>query len=145
MHVATHGVLNVRSPMFSRLELMRAAGSRASFEDDGRLEVHELLDLTIRSPLVFLSGCETGAGAAWSTSFARGEDYATLAEAFLFAGARHRCFDLVANRGPKRRGVCDGFYKEVGRRPPVEALARAQRALLKDPDTRRHTTGRRTR
>ena len=72
--------------MFSRLELSRVAGTRA--EDDGRLEVHELLGLTIRSPLVFLSGCETGAQQEWLDDPVRGTGDLTLAQAVLSAGAR---------------------------------------------------------
>ena len=74
--------MNSRNSLFSRIELTPGSGEPG---DDGRLEVHELLRLRIRSPLVFLSGCETGVGAAWSNQFARGEDYATLAQAFLYA------------------------------------------------------------
>src|SRR4051794_4635784 len=87
VHVATHGVMNARNPLFSRLEL--AVQENGSGENNGRLEVHELLDLHFRSPLVFLSGCETGLGAAWSTQFEAGQDYTTIAQALLFAGARN--------------------------------------------------------
>jgi CHAT domain-containing protein len=58
VHVASHAVLNTGAPMFSRIELARSDG--AATEDDGRLEVRELLDLAIRSPLVFLSGFRGG-------------------------------------------------------------------------------------
>lgn len=137
VHVATHGILNPRSPMFSRLDVARAqAGPDGAVpaDDDGRLEVHELLDLTIRSPLVFLSGCETGAGAAWSTSFNRGDDYATLAEAFLFAGARNVVSTLwrIDDRGAAV--FASAFYREAADRSPTEALARAQRAMIADPE-----------
>ena len=50
--------------------------------------MHEVLGLEIRSPLVFLSGCETGLGPGASRRYSPGEDYATLAAAFLTAGAR---------------------------------------------------------
>jgi hypothetical protein len=60
VHVATHGVLNGVNPLFSRIELVR--GRSPSPDNDGRLEVHEVLGLEIHSPLVFLSGCETGLG-----------------------------------------------------------------------------------
>jgi CHAT domain-containing protein/tetratricopeptide (TPR) repeat protein len=136
VHVATHGILNPRSPMFSRLELARPSTGDgfAPTDDDGRLEVHELLDLTIRSPLVFLSGCETGLGPAGSTSFARGEDYATLAEAFLFAGARNVVSTLwrIEDRGAA--GFARAFYNAAAHQEPVEALATAQRTLIGDPE-----------
>ncbi len=131
VHVATHGVMNPRNPMFSRLALAPGNGGSG---DDGRLEVHELLGLQISAPLVFLSGCETGVGAAWSTGFTRGEDYATLAQAFLYAGARNVLATLwpIGDRGAAvfaRR-----FYAHLEELAPPEALAAAQRDLLRDPD-----------
>jgi CHAT domain-containing protein len=137
VHVATHGVFNPRSPMFSRLEVARPSVSRGeqfSGDDDGRLEVHELLDLTIHSPLVFLSGCETGVGAAWSTSFVRGEDYATLAEAFQFAGARNVVSTLWRIEDRSAAVFATRFYAEALRGSPVDALAVAQRAMVADRD-----------
>jgi CHAT domain-containing protein len=127
VHVATHGVMNVRNPMFSRIELARGAEGP---EDDGRLEVHELLDLRIRSPLVFLSGCETGVGAAWSTRFARGEDYATLAQAFLYAGAGGVMATLWRIRDAGGAAFAETFYARLVSQPPADALAAAQRDLL---------------
>jgi len=136
VHIATHGILNPASPMFTRLEVARPAVKRdasAPADDDGRLEVHELLDLTIRSPLVFLSGCETGVGPAWSTSFARGDDYATLAEAFMFAGARNvvSTFWRIEDRGAA--AFATAFYASASGHDPVEALAMAQRRMATDP------------
>lgn len=134
VHVATHGFMNARSPMFSRLELARPPADSVPFDNDGRLEVHELLDLQVRSPLVFLSGCETGVGAAWSTSFMRGEDYATLAAAFLFAGARNVVSTLwrIEDRGAA--AFATAFYQELASRNPAEALARAQRSMIAAPE-----------
>jgi len=131
VHLATHGVMNPRNPMFSRLALAPGSGGSG---DDGRLEVHELLGLQLSGPLVFLSGCETGVGAAWSTGFTRGEDYATLAQAFLYAGARNVLATLwpIGDRGAAvfaRR-----FYAHLEELAPPEALAAAQRDLLRDPD-----------
>jgi CHAT domain-containing protein len=129
VHVATHGVMNPRNPMFSRLELARGNGTPG---DDGRLEVHELLGLRIRAPIVFLSGCETGVGGAWSTEFERGEDYATLAQAFLYAGAGSVVATLWRIGDEGAAAFAQRFYTELGTMEPAEALARAQRAMLRD-------------
>jgi tetratricopeptide (TPR) repeat protein len=127
VHLATHGELNPRNPMFSWLET--APGRRDDPGDDGRLEVHEILGLRVRSPLVFLSGCETGLGAAWSTGFAPGEDFATLARAFLYAGARNVVATLwrVDDRGAA--AFAEEYYRRLEAEGPVDALAGAQRAL----------------
>jgi CHAT domain-containing protein len=133
VHVATHGTLNARSPMFSRLELARATSASPELDDDGALEVRELLDMPIRSPLVYLSGCETGTGAAWSTSYMRGDDYTTLAAAFLFAGARDVVSTLwrIEDRGASVFATT--FYRELASRSPAAALAGAQRSLIANP------------
>jgi CHAT domain-containing protein/tetratricopeptide (TPR) repeat protein len=127
-HVATHGVLNVRNPMFSRIQLAR--GTRDEARDDGRLEVHEVLSIPIASPLVFLSGCETGAGVAWRTEYSRGEDYATLAQAFLFAGARNVVATLWRIDDMGGAVFAERFYENLRRFGPSEALARAQRGMI---------------
>jgi CHAT domain-containing protein len=127
VHAATHGVLNPHNPLFSRIEL---AGSGTDPGDDGRLEVHELLDLSVTSPLVFLSGCETGLGVAGSTDFARGEDFATLGQAFLFAGASNVVATLWRVEDEGAAAFAERFYNSVGSVGPAEALARAQRHLL---------------
>ncbi|HEY8256445.1 MAG TPA: CHAT domain-containing protein [Gemmatimonadales bacterium] len=131
VHLATHGELNPRNPMFSRLET--AEGSGQDPANDGRLEVHEILGLRIRSPLVFLSGCETGLGAAWSSDFAPGEDFATLARAFLYAGARNVVATLWRVDDTGAAELATRFYQHFPAGPAAEALASAQRALLADP------------
>lgn len=127
VHVATHGVMNARHPMFSRLDL---AGDAGVGSDDGRLEVHELLELRVASPLVFLSGCETGLGPSWSTGFARGEDYATLAQAFLYAGADNVVATLWPVSDAGAAVFAEDFYRALRGADPVRAIAEAQRALL---------------
>jgi CHAT domain-containing protein len=131
VHVATHAVLNQTNPMFSRIEL--SPGKRTSSDDDGSLDVHELLRIPVNNNLVYLSGCETGAGAAWSTSFRRGQDYATLSQAMLYAGAQNvvatlwRIDDLGASVFAQR------FYAALATTNPVDALAQAQRQTMRDP------------
>jgi len=130
VHVATHGTMNARNPMFSRIEL--SPGDGPSRSEDGRLEVHEVLGLRITSSLVFLSGCETGLGTAWSTSFDRSEDYATLAQAFLYAGARNVVATLwrVADEGAA--ALAERFYVSLSSLGAADALAAAQRSMIAD-------------
>lgn len=116
--------------MFSRIEL--APEKDRGTADDGRLEVHEVLGLTIRSPLVFLSGCETGLGAAWSTSFDRSEDYATLAQAFLYAGARNVVATLWRVVDESAAEFAEHFYAGLESQAAPDALAAAQRRMLAD-------------
>ena len=131
VHVATHGLMNTDNPMFSSIDL--AQGASGAPDDDGRLEVHELLGLSISSELVFLSGCETGRGGSWSTAFDRAEDYATLAQAFLYAGARNVVATLWRVDDRAAAVLAERFYHELAtRRDPVSALSAAQREVQAD-------------
>src|SRR5688500_14591839 len=49
VHVASHSIVNHASPMFSRVEL--ASPRKRQPDNDGRLEVHELLTMPVRSTL----------------------------------------------------------------------------------------------
>ena len=131
VHLATHGIMNPRNPMFSRIELAPGGGGGGA-NDDGRLEVHELLALRLNGPLVFLSGCDTGLGASWSTTFARGDDYATLAQAFLYAGARTVAATLWRIGDEGAAAFAERFYVNLRTMAPAEAIAQAQRELLRD-------------
>jgi CHAT domain-containing protein len=130
VHVATHGVMNARNPMFSRIELSR--GVTGASADDGRLEVHEVLQLRIRSPLVFLSGCETGAGMTGSTHWSRGEDYATLAQAFLYAGTRNVIATLWRISDDGAASFAGRFYTHLASSSPADALSQTQREMIRD-------------
>jgi CHAT domain-containing protein len=133
VHVASHGALNVENPMFSSLRLATPPSADQRADDNGRLETYEVLSLDIRSRLVFLSGCETALGPAWSTTYSHGDDYATLAQAFLFSGARN----VVATLWPiNDRGAADfarAFYEALASSAPSVALAVAQRAFINNP------------
>jgi CHAT domain-containing protein len=124
VHLAAHGELNPRNPMFSWIEAAPAGRT-----EDGRLEVHEILGLRVRSPLVFLSGCETGLGTVGSTGFVQGEDFATLARAFLYAGARNVVATLWRVDDAGAAAFAGEFYRRLATDGPVEALAEAQRAM----------------
>jgi len=127
VHVATHGILNARNPMFSRIELARPAV--ASPDDDGRLEVHELLGLTIRSPLVFFSGCETGAGTEWTDDPVLGTADLTLAQAVLAAGARQVISTLWRIDDAGAAEFAEEFYRRASTESVAGAFALAQRTL----------------
>jgi CHAT domain-containing protein/tetratricopeptide (TPR) repeat protein len=132
VHVATHGVLNARNPMFSRVELARSR--RRSPENDGRLEVHEVLRLDVRSPLVVLSGCETAAGDDWYGDPSRPAGLSTLAQAFLHAGASNVAATLWRIDDAASAGLVDSFYRADARTDPALALARAQRAMIRSSE-----------
>ncbi|HEX5577046.1 MAG TPA: CHAT domain-containing tetratricopeptide repeat protein, partial [Gemmatimonadaceae bacterium] len=133
LHLATHSVLNVQNPLFSRIELARSSESQPrTSTNDGRVSVHELIAMRTRAPLVFLSGCETALGSAWSSDFMRGEDYATLSQALLYAGARSAIATLWRINDESAAVFAGHFYRSLKSLPPAEALAKAQQNMLID-------------
>ena len=131
VHLATHATMNPGNPLFSRIDLRPGPGR--TLDDDGRLEVHEILELRLSGALVYLSGCETGLGAAWSTQFQPGEDYTTLMQAFLQAGAAAVVGTLWRVRDDGAAALAEAFYRRLPRASPASALADAQRTLLAGP------------
>lgn len=60
VHLATHGILDDVSPMYSHLMLTPLA--EQSSDSDGRLEAWELIDTPLNVDLAVLSACETARG-----------------------------------------------------------------------------------
>jgi CHAT domain-containing protein len=130
VHVASHAVINARNPMFSRIELARPRTAR--LDDDGRLELHEVLGLSVRSPLVFLSGCETGAASEWTDGPVKGTAELTLAQAFLASGAANVILTLWRIDDAGAGEFAKLFYATLGRSSVDEALADTQRRMATD-------------
>lgn len=81
------------------------------------------------------SSSSRGARPAWAsagtTTFDVGEDYATLAQAFLYAGAGSVVSTLWRIEDEGAAAMASLFYGELARGVgPAEALARAQRTMI---------------
>ena len=79
LHFATHAVLDDRSPLYSFMLLARRAGSN---DEDGLLEMWEVLNMNLNADLVTLSACETARG-----SISAGEGMIGMSWAFFVAGS----------------------------------------------------------
>ena len=129
IHIASHGFYNTQNPLFSRMAVGRAHGN--SEVNDGFLELHEILELRTRSPLVFLSGCETGLGVSDGPFGAEVEE-GSLAQAFLVAGAGSVVATLWRVDDSNAVRLTSTFYESLtSGRSPEEALARSQRDAIR--------------
>jgi CHAT domain-containing protein len=124
VHVATHGVIDDRAPLYSALLFAAGGGG-----DDGLLEAREVLDLHLDADLVVLSACDSAGG-----KIGAGEGVVGLSWAFLVAG----CQTLVVAQSPAESRATSRLMVEFHRQlssglSPAESLRRAQLALRKDP------------
>lgn len=130
VHLATHGVLNDRNPLFSYVSLSAPDGA------DGRLEVHDVFGLTLNARLVVLGACQTGAGSGALADVPSGDDWVGLVQAFHNAGASHVIATLWPVDDRATAGFMDRFYRALeGGRSEAGALAEAQRFALRRPES----------
>jgi CHAT domain-containing protein len=130
LHIATYGILNKQNPLFSYVAL--APGG----DDDGRLEVHEVLGLHLTADLVVLSACQTGLGSGALADVPAGDDWVGLTRAFLHAGAARVVATLWPVDDWATAALMERFYgMSSAAADPAHALAEAQRGLLAVPAT----------
>jgi CHAT domain-containing protein len=130
LHLATSGVLNKPNPLFSFVQLARSG------DQDGQLEVHEVLGLSLAADLVVLSACQTGLGSGALADVPAGDEWVGLTRAFLHAGAKNVVATLWPVDDWATAALMERFYglADAGA-DPTHSLALAQRALLKAPAT----------
>jgi CHAT domain-containing protein/tetratricopeptide (TPR) repeat protein len=129
IHIASHGLYNAQNPLFSRIAVGREL--RDSGASDGFLELHEILGIRTRSPLVFLSGCETGLGVG-DGPFGAGVEEGSLAQAFLVAGAENVVATLWRVGDSDAMRLAGTFYGWLASgNSPEDALARTQRDAIR--------------
>ena len=120
LHIATHGVLNKHQPLYSYLLM------RDSPDDDGRLTVNEIFDLSIQSKMVTLSACETALG-----DVTEGDELTGMSRAFLFAGSRIVIVSLWKVDDATTSWLMTRFHQYMQNgRTAGEALASAQRDFI---------------
>src|SRR5579859_1059619 len=132
IHFATHGFFNKTNPLFSGVQLEPDA------QNDGRLEVYEILGLHLRARLVTLSACETALGSGYFTEIPAGDEFVGLTRAFLSAGAATVIATLWEVNDRSTARLMGSFYRSVSENPASLALAIAQRSMLHRDDAHRH-------
>ena len=128
LHLATHGYFNKLNPLLSGLELEPDANN------DGQLELHEILGLQLAAELVTLSACQTGLGSGHFTEIPAGDDFVGLTRAFLYAGSTSVLATLWEVDDSSTAGLMQQFYgglkQSAANEDRATALAQAQRAFL---------------
>jgi CHAT domain-containing protein/tetratricopeptide (TPR) repeat protein len=129
LHLATHGLLDDTSPLYSQLVL---AQPTAGEKDDGLLEAREILDLHLRADLAVLSACETGRGQAGA-----GEGLIGMSWAFFVAGCPATVASQWKVEAASTTRLMLAFHRQLQqKRTPAEALRLAALAQLRRPHER---------
>lgn len=128
IHLATHGVLDNRNPLYSHLSLTKTDGD---VENDGSLEAREIMNMHLNADLAVLSACETGNG-----RISPGEGVIGMSWAFFVAGTRSLLVSQWRVNSASTAQLMKSFYRALAMRPPAghksEALRQASLRLLKD-------------
>ncbi len=123
LHFATHAVTDEANPDRSGVLLAPGAANQ-----DGLLQIREIVDLDLRGRVIVLSACSSNTGA-----MLRGEGVMSLARAFFQAGAHTVVASLWRLRDDEAADFFDRFYRHLGKgRSVAAALQAAQRDMIKN-------------
>lgn len=125
LHLATHGILDPESPLYSRLVFSGSKG-----DDDGYLEAWELMRLKLNARLAVLSACETARGEA-----AQGEGIIGLNWAMFVAGVPSTVVSQWKVEAASSTNLLVAFYRHMKRQPSF-AVALRSAALETKADPR---------
>jgi CHAT domain-containing protein len=125
VHLATHAFFNQANPMFSGLQL------EPSRDDDGRLEVHEILKMRLNASLITLSACGTALAGGRHADVPPGEDFVGLTRAFLATGSSAVLATLWDLNDRAAVPFMEQFYGGYRSMNPYTAVAHAQRQMRK--------------
>lgn len=124
LHLATHGVLHDRWPMYSAV-LLAPSG-----EEDGVVEAREILELELHADLAVLSACDTARG-----SIGAGEGVIGMSWALLMAGCPSAVLSQWKAPSASTSGLMIEFHRQLAKRglTKAESLRQAQLAVRRNP------------
>jgi CHAT domain-containing protein/tetratricopeptide (TPR) repeat protein len=134
LHLATHGILNDASPMYSQIVL---AHNQADTNEDGLLEAWEIMNLELNADLVVLSACETARG-----KLGAGEGMIGLSWALFVAGSPATVVSQWKVESASTTQLMVAFHRNLQtatgkqslKMTKAEAMRRAALKLLKTPN-----------
>ncbi len=103
LHIATHGIMNNKTPELSALYFYNDTSA-----EDNILYASEIYNLRISTDLVVLSSCESGVG-----KLIKGEGLLSISRSFLYAGAENIMFSLWKVSDEATSQLMNHFYSEV--------------------------------
>lgn len=124
IHLATHGVLDNRQPLYSHLLLTK---TESELEYDGLLEAREIMNMDLHADLAVLSACETANG-----RIAPGEGVMGMSWAFFVAGTRSMLVSQWKVNSASTSQLMMNFYQERRANSKAIALQRSAIQLMND-------------
>ncbi len=122
LHFAAHGNVDEAHPARSGIILSRLSDPN----EDGTLQVSEVMQLKLNADLVTLSACRTGLG-----KLLHGEGMIGLTRAFIYAGANSVVVSLWNVNDVATASLMKSFYQNLqSGMPKAEALRQAKLELL---------------
>jgi CHAT domain-containing protein len=122
LHFAAHAVVDPEKP--ERSAVLLAPGAP---DEDGFLQIREIVDLDLDGQVVFLTTCRSASG-----TFIEGEGVLGLARAFFQAGARAVVGSLWPLRDDEAAALMEQFARHLGEgKSLAAALAEARRERIR--------------
>jgi CHAT domain-containing protein len=134
IHLATHGIIDNRQPLYSRLVLTKSEGDP---ENDGLLEAREIMNMSLQADLAVLSACETANG-----TISPGEGVVGMSWAFFVAGTRSLLASQWKVNSASTAELMVNFYKDLNSNQPgtngmkARALRNGTLTIVKNPQYR---------
>jgi CHAT domain-containing protein len=127
LHLAVHGILNDKNPMYSAVVLSQPEGDTT---EDGMLEAWEVMKLDLKADLVVLSACETARG-----KVGNGEGMIGLAWAFFVAGVPTTVASQWSVEAASTTELMVEFHRNLEQhKSKAESLRQAMLKLLKSEE-----------
>jgi CHAT domain-containing protein len=133
LQLATHGILNNASPMYSHIVLAQGA---AGAHEDGLVEAWEMMNLDLKADLVVLSACETARGRVGA-----GEGVIGLTWALFVAGSPATVVSQWKVESASTTELMLEFHRGLlptKKRPHTSTATSLQQASLKLLNSREH-------
>jgi CHAT domain-containing protein/Tfp pilus assembly protein PilF len=130
LHLATHGILDNRRPLYSYLLLTKTDGDA---DNNGLLEAREIMDMKLSADLAVLSACDTARG-----RIGAGEGVIGMSWAFFVAGVHTTVVSQWQVNSASTSQLMVSFYRALksnrdeGAGRKADALRAAALSLMKD-------------